>query len=198
MVKQQVGKLFKKYPELAFYKSEMETVLHETLEPLFATEWGRRASWGALGLFALLLVITVIQMLSSWYDDVVITRQTSATSHQSSVDNVSQMIAAIPDEHLFGRIGANDQSLPITSLQLHLVGIIKSEPESLSRVIISESGQPGKLYSVGDSLPSGIIVNAIKQDGVVLENGGRLEKLPLQRPPLQFQGMPQPLVNQER
>lgn len=198
MVKQQVNKLFKRFPAFAFYKSEVEGVLHETLDPLFATEWGRRASWGALGVFALLLAIAVVQMLSDWYDDILISRSTSTSVQHSEIDNVSQLIAAIPEEHLFGRIGSNDQSIPITSLQLRLVGVIKSEPESLSRVIISESGQPGKLYSIGDSLPSGIIVNAIKEDGVVLENGGRLEKLPLQRTPLNFKGMPQPLYDQER
>jgi hypothetical protein len=170
----------------------------DMFEPLFATEWGRRASWGALGLFALLLLIVIIQTLGTWYDDVRISRM-SMHSSRAVTDNMSQWIMQIPDEHLFGKLGVTDQgAIPITSLQLRLVGVIKSDPENFSRVIISESGQLPKVYGIGDSLPSGISINAITADGVILENGGHLEKLPLQRPPLVFQGMPQPLLDQER
>ena len=84
--------------------------------------------------------------------------------------------------------------LPVTSLQIRLIGVIKSTPDTFSRVIISESNQPGKIYSVGDSLPSsGVKIYAITAEGVILDNSGRLEKLPLQRTPLMFQGMPKSL-----
>jgi type II secretory pathway component PulC len=180
VVKQQLNIFIEKSVQ-PFIK-EMTGIFEELLAPLFATEWGLRASWGAAGLFALLFLVTLIKTGDAWYQDFVITHSQSRT-HVASKDNMMQMIAQIPEEHLFGKVGLNG-SVPITSLQLRLIGVIKSDPENFSRVIISESGQPGKVYGIGDSLPSGITINSIVDDGVILENDGRLEKLPLQRSPL--------------
>jgi hypothetical protein len=48
------------------------------------------------------------------------------------------------------------------------------------------SGQPSKIYQVGDSLPYGVKVHEITHDAVILENGGHLEKLPMTREKLKF------------
>jgi len=171
-----------------------EGIVEDLISPLLVSEWGRRASWGALSLFALLLGVSLYQMVATWHDDLVMIDDSPAV-HAIS-DNTLQAINAIPQQHLFGQPGTTD-GLPITSLQLRLVGVIKSDHENLSRVIISEAGQPGKVYGIGDSLPSGIVINAITDDGVVLENGGHFEKLPLPRTALAFQGMPKALLVQE-
>ncbi len=174
--------------------------IEEMIAPLFSTEWGRKASWGALVLFSILCVAAVTHTFTHWYQDCIITRVSAVSMKQNMAeDHVAQWIAQIPEEHLFGKLGVTDgEAVPITSLQLRLVGVINSGEESSSRVIISEAGQPGKVYSVGDSLPSGITVNAITDDGVILENDGHMEKLPLQRSQLSFQGMPKPLLDSEQ
>lgn len=178
-------------------KQEVAIVVDDIMTPMVATEWGRRASWGVSSLLGLLTLAAVIQTITTWYDDIVIAHSTVARAGaQSAMDSTAQLITQIPEEHIFGKLG-NEGALPITSLQIRLVGVIKSEPESQSRVIISEAGQPGKVYAIGDTLPSGIMVNAIADDGVILENGGHLEKLPLRRSTLSFQGMPKPLLPQE-
>lgn len=168
----------------------------EMFAPLLTTEWGKRASLGALILFLVLLVVSFINTVVAWDKDFFITRA-HVTTMSHPEDEVTEAIAQIPNEHLFGNAEISDQGyVPITSLQLHLVGVVSSAEVNQSHVIISEAGSPGKVYAVGDSLPSGIRVYAINDDGVILDNGGHLEKLPLARPRLNFQGMPKTLWDQ--
>lgn len=171
-------------------------MIDEIIAPLLTTEWGRRTGWAAMVTLFFLVIIIFFQTLFAWYSDIVITHGYAQTMNKTiSTDEVAKLIAEIPDQHIFGRSATHGEPLPITSLQLRLVGVIKSTPAKLSRVIISEAGGPGKVYKVGDVLPSsGVRVYDIAADGVVLENGGRLEKLPLPRPPLLFQGKPKPLL----
>ncbi len=177
-------------------------MVEEILSPLFTTEWGRRAGLGVVIIAGFLLFITIIQSLFTWHADFILSRSATVSSaaNKHNENDVGQLIAHIPDRHLFGRQGIVEKGdvLPITSLQLHLMGVIKAVPETLSRVIISEHGQPGKVYQIGDTLPSGVTIEAITKDGVILENGGRLEKLPLPRLPLNFQGMPKSLISKDR
>lgn len=170
----------------------------ELLSPLLTTIWGRRAGIGLLVLMVILTLVMVIQTLVTWHSDYRLV-QSSANSNGHSLqanDRLAKLITQLPDWHLFGKYGVVEQSaiLPVTSLQIRLVGVIKSTPEKFSRVIISESNQPGKVYSIGDTLSSsGVKIYAITAEGVVLDNSGRLEKLPLPRAPLMFQGMPKSL-----
>lgn len=170
-------------------------ILDELLSPLLTTTWGRRAGVGTIILMAILLCVTLFSMLFNWYTDMRILQTptdvnvTFTTSHAED-----QAINDIPTWHLFGKAGQSD-ILPITSLQLRLLGVIASTPAAASVVIISEASHPGKVYQVGDVLSSsGVRVYSITQDGVVLDNGGRLEKLLLDRPPLLFKGMPPSLL----
>lgn len=169
-------------------------MLDEIIAPLFTTEWGRRTGWGVMISMLVLLIITFITTLFAWHSDVVITQDHKKINTTLPNDEVAKLIAQIPEQHIFGKIGSSNGRLPITSLQLRLVGVIKAVPEKFSRVIISEGGQPGKVYQVGDSLSGDVRINSIAPDGVVLDNGGRLEKLPLQRQPLLFQGKPKSLL----
>ncbi len=167
-------------------------MLEEIIAPLFTTEWGRRSSFAAIIIFSLCLLITVIEMPITWYEDYRLANpKIVAKNTQTAPNQTMAFIMKLPDQHLFG---ASDTNLPITSLQLHLIGVVESSPESASSVIISEAGQPGKIYQIGDSVASGVKIKTITRDGVILENGGRMEKLPLSRPPLTFQGMPKNLL----
>jgi type II secretory pathway component PulC len=171
-------------------------VIDEIISPLFTTVWGRRLGWALLIILLLALVVIFITTIMDWYGDFFGThRKPINTSQAFSSDEAMKAISRVPDEHVFGKLGEQNANLPITSLQLHLVGVIKAVPEKFSRVIISEGGKPSKVYQVGDVLSSGVRVQEVTNDGVVLENGGRLEKLPLQRINLQFQGMPKSLLD---
>lgn len=171
-------------------------MFHEITTPLFTTLWGRRAAWIVLVCFAVLCFYIGYDNVMTWREDIAAVRGKPMVVAQSPTE--STKMPAISEYHLFG--GAPEQSaiLPITSLQLRLVGVIQAEPERFSRVIISQEGRPGVVYQVGDVLSSGVKVHQIAKDGVILDNSGRLEKLPLQRTPLQFQGMPKSLLNTTR
>lgn len=145
---------------------------------------------GALGLcaaFAALLCFTTILALWQWHDDWVLAHQEIKTAPTVSADQTATLIAAIPSEHLFGKSISNE--VPLTNLQLRVTGIVKVENDtygSYSKAYISISGQPGKIFQVGDSLPYGVKIEAITSDAVILENDGRMEKLLLPREKLQF------------
>ena len=172
----------------------------ELVAPLLITPWGRRAGLGVMVLMAILIFFTFIMMIINLRNDIKLSFATKTTSRSiDSTNETAKLIAQIPERHLFGKYGIVEDSslLPVTSLQIHLVGVIKATPEKFSKVIISESSQPAKVYQVGDKLPStGVKIYAITSDGVILDNSGRMEKLPLQRTQLQFQGMPKPLMGE--
>lgn len=173
-------------------------MIDELLSPLLTTEWGRRAGMLLSILMSILVLLTFIHAVYTVVSDSRLTRVHSHSSDKTLEANeqLDRLIAKLPEQHLFGQYGvvARSAILPVTSLQIHLIGVIKSTPETFSRVIISEENRPGQIYGTGDVLPSsGVRIYAITPEGVVLDNGGRLEKLPLARPPLIFQGMPKPL-----
>lgn len=164
-------------------------MFEEVTAPLFVTEWGRRLSFFFLFFFGMGLVISLLRSPWIWLSDYQLAHQT-AGAHSATLnmaDQASAFIAQIPKQHLFGHLDTSDTFIPITSLQLRLIGIILSPSKNESRAIISEAGQPGKIYHIGDRLPSGIGISSMTADGVILNNGGHLEKLPLQRAPLIFQ-----------
>jgi len=152
---------------------------------------------GAFAVLAALVCCTFGYSLWQWRNDWILAHKEQTSAAIVKSDQTAVMIAAIPDEHLFGKAFTRLGEAPVTNLQLRVTGIVKVESEvygSYSKAYISISGQPGKIYQVGDSLPYGVTVYAITPDAVILENDGRIEKLPLPREPLQFKPKP----NEER
>ncbi len=152
----------------------------------------RRAAWAALGVVVLLLVMTLWQFMQFWRESSELSESTAAVKTLS--DNRSTIrleIDRIPTMHLFGQPDQPAANLPGTHLELQLTGIIEAVPEKFSKVTISEAGGPARVYGIGDTLSaSGVRVQAIHRDSVVLDNGGRLEKLTLQRSSLQWKSKP--------
>lgn len=135
-------------------------------------------------ILTLLVGSTLFYSLWQWHTDWLFTHQpVPVTTQAAKTNETSLLIAAIPKEHLFGKSVAND--VPITNLQFRVTGIVKSDNES-SKAYISIANQPSKIVRTGDSLPYGVKVYAITKDAIILENEGRLEKLPLPREPLEF------------
>lgn len=143
-----------------------------------------------LAAVAVLLFITLIYALWQWGSDWTLAHKTQTKAPiQVKTDETADIIAALPDEHLFGQSFSKNGELPITSLQLRVTGIVKIQTQgnhSVSKAYISIAGQPGKIYQTGDTLPYGVKVYDILSDAILLENDGQLEKLPLPREKLEF------------
>lgn len=144
-----------------------------------------------LGISAALVVlmgITFFYAARQWYDDWSLTHHISIIPPKIKTDRAGHIIAALPNDHLFGKSFAKIGEVPTTNLSLSVTGIVKIEPEGnrVSKAYISLSGQPSKIYQKGDTLPSGVKIYDITTNAVILDNHGQLEKLPLPREKLQF------------
>jgi type II secretory pathway component PulC len=166
----------------------------ELMAPLQDTERGQQIGLSVFVLASILSVVTFGYMLYTWKSDFALIYSTPVTHSVEKLDETLTLSAKIPELHLFGIASdADSDFLPVTNLQLRLTGIVK-EPDGLnSHAVIAASGNPGKIYRIGDELVSGIIINAINTDNVILEHNGRLEKLPLVRAPLLFRDAPSSL-----
>lgn len=156
----------------------------------------RHLTFGIAAAVIALSLTTAGYAVYQWYADWQLAHsELPAAPALSSTDKTRALVAAIPNEHIFGQAATGLGNMPISNLQLRVTGISKiegddEEAQSLSRAYISMAGQPSKIYKIGDNLPYGVKVYDITADTVVLENGGKLEKLPIPRDQLQFKPKP--------
>lgn len=161
-------------------------------EMILNYEFDQRSIMGICAIIAAILCFTFFYAIWQWHSDWVLAHQSIAKNKTlTNTNQTAEMIAAIPNEHLFGKAFAKIGEVPVTNLQLRVTGIVKAEYNNEqhgdgSKAYISISGQPSKIYQVGDELPYGVKVYAITPEAVILENEGRLEKLPLPREKLEF------------
>gem|GEM_PF-1643611 len=84
---------------------------------------------------------------------------------------------------LFGKRVADQPidvaSIPRTTLNLKLVGIIGSTHAGASRGLIAVDNNAPKAYYIGDALPGGASVHGIEDGVVLIARGDQLEKLTL-------------------
>lgn len=106
------------------------------------------------------------------------------TPSANSSGSVSVDMAAIQSLNLFGQAdtsaSSNRRDAPKTSLNIRLVGVSASSNPQRSAAIIEQAGQQ-QTYIVGDELGrSGVTVEEIYADRVLLDNNGRIETLQLE------------------
>ena len=162
-------------------------MLKEIASPLLTTEWGQRLGFFLAILFGTLLSITFIKIFFNLSDN-----NEPKQHFPVSVlkDQTLTLIQQIPQRHIFGN-AFESPILPIARLPFALIGIFESSSKNNSRAMISEAGETGKLFKIGDRLSSEILIAQINSDGVIVDNNNHLEKLPLQRQPLVFHEIPQ-------
>ena len=166
----------------------------EVIQPVIESKWGKKLSPVIFVFFLMSIIAGVIQIVFQWQQDfhLIHARPKAVVLSFQNKEDI-QPILAIPKEHLFGE-GVNAARLPITSLGIRLIGVIESDNPQQSTVIIAEGAQIGKVYHVGDIFLSNIKIHSIVSNGVILENAGHLEKLPLTRPLLSFEKLPKSLL----
>lgn len=156
--------------------------MKDYLNILFATPRGCHIAKGCsyfLGFFAL---ITFIAMLPVWWGDLRLAFSSESGTVALPEEDVFSLI---PKAHLFGYYPPSfSAGVPKTSARLKLTGIIQMNNNlspQVSKALIAEENKIGRVYQEGDILPGGIKVARIDLDAVILDNGGHLEQLPLQR-----------------
>ncbi len=128
----------------------------------------------AMGLFILYLLWQLAVIFFGNHD--------SRTESSLGAPVVALSSPDIAQFHLFGKYNQS-VDVPHTPLPLNLEGIALSvngaEP---SRVLIASPGLPAKIYTVGDTVPGGLLIRQISRDHVILDHNGRLESLYLPVP----------------
>lgn len=83
-------------------------------------------------------------------------------------------------------------------LNLKVVGILFSENEKDSQVILQSPNGQEHFFHVGDNLPSGGTIKRITKEDVLVSRGGELERLSMPREELNFEAIAQPLPLNEQ
>lgn len=98
-------------------------------------------------------------------------------SEASAVSIVSDLLfGEAPKETVAAQTEVVDA--PKTRLRLKLLGVFVGQTEAASTAIISEQGKPdADFYHVGDTIQSGVVLEQVHSDRVILNRNGRLEAL---------------------
>jgi len=165
----------------------MTTRIERLRSQILTTEQGWRLGLGSAAIFACLALLSLFSTLSGWRADAQLSSEAQARAAimRDLSSSVSELTKVIPQAHLFGYQAPVSAYMPITSLQMRLTGIVQEaaaeEGSSFSKAIISLQGGVGKVYQVGDMVMEGIKLMEIKANGVILDNNGHSERLPMQR-----------------
>ena len=133
----------------------------------------------------LLLLLVISHTVTSWLP-------TQVSSNNLPTISVPKHTFSLSDISTWHLMGFNQTSgdLPQTNLQLTLQGVLVMPNSARSSAIIASDNQSGKVYSVGDELPGGAVLDKVLADKVIIKNRGKMEELLLVRPTLQFAPVP--------
>ena len=163
--------------------------LNRLLSILLTSEQGCRYAKICSALLIVLTLLTFVSMTTSWWADAKLASPSPgmAETLKDLSTPLTELSEVVQKAHLFGYHPQASAAMPVTSSELHLMGIIQvgtqdeGADNTASKAIVSANGGVGKVYQVGAIFPNGIKLNAIHPDSIVLDNGGHLERLPLQR-----------------
>ncbi|MCA0403642.1 MAG: general secretion pathway protein GspC [Proteobacteria bacterium] len=97
---------------------------------------------------------------------------------------------------LFGNYVPKDLSKAVikeSMLNFKLMGVLYSATKNESQAIISD-GNNERYYFIGDTLPGGAVIKAIRKNSVVVLYDGTLESISLQKNKLEFEPQATPLI----
>jgi general secretion pathway protein C len=113
------------------------------------------------------------------------------------ISNVERASLQTP---LFGEYlpkSLGDGEVRQSMLQLTIVGIMYSDNEQISHVIVQSASGREQLYRVGDQLPGGVVLKRITPDGILVIQNGVLESISFKKNMLMFESEAKPLKNSE-
>ncbi len=90
----------------------------------------------------------------------------------------------------------SDSNVKRSMLDLNIVGIIFSDKEENSEVILRTADGEEKPVGIGETISDGVVVKRITPEGVMVENQGQLESLSFPKNELLFEKQQQPLFKE--
>ena len=132
------------------------------------------------GILFVVFIFIAVHSLVSWLPST--TNLSNKVIITRSKQNFS--LADISTWHLMGF--SEISGLPETNLQLTLQGVLVMPNADRSSAIVADESQNAKVYSIGDELPGGAILDKVLANKIIIKNRGKLQELPLVRPKLQF------------
>jgi len=129
--------------------------------------------------------------------------EAAPTANAAPVAPASDGTASLPDLPLFGtaeqpdeavtpappvQVEPDESQLPASTAGYQLFGLIEAERPAEARAILGGADGQQQEYRIGDSMPDGARVHAIRARAVLFERNGALEKLEL--PELELGGDP--------
>jgi general secretion pathway protein C len=155
----------------------------------------RYAKWiiiTLVSLFSILILISLSSLILTSLDTSKSILQDKKLENNSKIDTTNYLL----DSPLFGVYVPpefNEESVKKSLLDVTLVGVLLSNQERKSQVIIRSAGGEEKTYAVGDSIPGGALIKRITSAGVLVERDGSLESLSLTKEDLTIEPVPKPL-----
>ena len=123
-----------------------------------------------MGVLSLSYVAHISMSFQTGVSTVLVSQATHAVSLQKPISA----------SHLFGIYDDNTQNVPMTRLPLSLQGIMLAPNEQKnSYAIISTSSVPSKVYKPGDHLPQDAMLKSIREEDVLIQYQGQLQRLAL-------------------
>jgi general secretion pathway protein C len=90
----------------------------------------------------------------------------------------------------------NANNVKKSLLDLTIVGIIYSDKEERSEVIVRTAAGEEKPVGIGESIADGVVLKGITTEGIMVDNQGELESLSFPKNELIFEKQPQPLIKE--
>lgn len=94
----------------------------------------------------------------------------------------------------FGRyVADNGEDVELSTLKVKVVGVLFSEDQNASQILLRSESGFDKLYRIGEAVKEGVVIQAIYPNGMLISNHGKLERINLPQDRLKFGTPPVPL-----
>ncbi|MFA6302423.1 MAG: type II secretion system protein N [Legionella sp.] len=159
------------------------------MHDFFTGKYARFIVLGLIAFFSLLILIECFRFIFK-------PTYTIAATPQAPVVKKSESEPYVLNSSLFGAYvpdNLNENSVKKSMLNITVVGILYSNKDKDSQVLLRSANGQEKMYKIGDILPGGVKIERITAGGVLVERNGNLESLSLPKNDLIFEPVPKPL-----
>ncbi|MDG2471723.1 MAG: type II secretion system protein N [Pseudomonadales bacterium] len=143
-------------------------------QPVFVTASALVFASSSLTLWAGILLLTTLAY----------TPELNREPEKRQAINSAVSTEAINGRHFFGQADEEPQviieTLPETKLNLTLAGLFASPNQKDGGAIIINQRQQSQFFSIGEKLPSGVTLQSVHRDRVVINRNGMFETLFIQ------------------